>query len=152
MTYSSIVGYGDLSPQTQISRVIATIYLPFSVVIMAWILGQFSGVIIKQKAQTLEKEFLNRQLTFQDLREMDTEGNNSVSYAEFLTFMLQTMGKVEKDDIKQIKDLYERLDSDHNNSLTIDDLEKKAYGQSGNCENSIRSVSSITMQTSQSLQ
>lgn len=99
---------------------------------MAWILGQFSGVIIKQKAQASEKEFLNRQLTFQDLRAMDTGSDGSVSYSEFLTFMLETMGKVEKEDLKQIKDLYEKLDADHNNSLTIDDLERKVYGQSAN--------------------
>ncbi len=122
-----IVGYGDVSPQTQVGRLIATFYLPFCVAIMASILGEFSGIYIKRKAERREKEFLGRQLTKKDLHEMDTRGDGSVSEVEFLTFMLDAMGKVEKEDMNRIKELYERLDADQSNSLTVDDLQKKAY-------------------------
>ncbi len=126
-----IVGYGDISPQNQFSRVIATLYLPFCVAIMAWILGEFSGIYIKNRAEKLENEFLNRELTNKDLHEMDTDDNRSVSYGEFLAFMLEVMGKVEKEDMEQIKNLYTRLDADHSGSLTVGDLYRKAYGQTG---------------------
>ena len=125
------VGYGDISPQNQLSRAIATIYLPFSVAMMAWILSQFSGIYIKDRAEKSEKEFLNRQLTNKDIHEMDTNGDGSVHYGEFLAFMLEAMGKVEKEDLEEIKVLFSRLDVDQSGSLTISDLYKKVHSQKG---------------------
>ena len=96
---------------------------------MTWILGEYSSVYIKHKRESLEEEFLNRQLTRKDLLVMDTDGDGSVSYGEFLAFMLNAMGKVEKYDLQQIKSLYQRLDSDQSNSLTVDDIYNKVHDQ-----------------------
>lgn len=95
---------------------------------MANILGQISGLYMSRKAQTQQKEFFDRKLTLKDLQMMDTGKSGAVTYDEFLIFMLVTMGKVEMDDVKEIENLYKKLDRDHNGQLSINDLFDKAYG------------------------
>jgi len=127
---ATTVGYGDISPQRQETRLIAVFYLPLCVGVMAKILGKFSSIYMKRKAQETERDFLNRELTVKDIKHMSGEGDSSVSYNEFLTFMLVTMGKVERTDIEQLERLYQKLDRDHNGSLEVQDLISKANGHS----------------------
>jgi Ca2+-binding EF-hand superfamily protein len=61
---------------------------------------------------------------------MDAEGNGAVSMDEFLSFMLITMGKVEREDIEQLKELYRRLDSNNDRNLNIHDLFNTTHGRS----------------------
>ena len=96
---------------------------------MAQIIGKITDVFMKRKTEKNEKKFLNRELTLKDICEMDAEGNGAVSYDEFLSFMLITMGKVEKEDIEQLKELYRRLDSNNDKTLSIHDLFIKAHGR-----------------------
>jgi len=127
--------YGDVSPQLPITRLIAVFYVPFTCSVTTKILGQFSGVYMKRKTKANEENFMDRKLTLKDLREMDVTGNGQVSYDEFLTFMLVRMGKVEKEDLIAIENLYHRLDRDNNNQLNVHDLYLAAYGSNDENEN-----------------
>ena len=137
------MGYGDYSPQYQSTRLIAVFYLPYCVAAMTQVLGKLSGIYVKRKAEASEKEFLNRSLTAKDIKEMDDSGDGKVSYDEFLTFMLVTMGKVEISDIQQIESLYEKLDKDKSKSLDIHDLVSLAYGPSNSTYEIVQSTYEI---------
>ena len=82
---------------------------------------------MSRKAQTQQKDFFNRKLTLKDLQIMDTGKSGAVTYDEFLIFMVVTMGKVEMNDVKEIENLYKKLDKDHNGQLSINDLFGKAH-------------------------
>jgi Ca2+-binding EF-hand superfamily protein len=97
---------------------------------MANILGKFSNLYLKRKTEASKAAFLSRKLTIKDIQEMDVEGNGAVSYTEFLEFMLVTMGKVEMSDIKELEQLYKKLDTDDSKSLNIQDLVTTANGRS----------------------
>ena len=110
------------------TRLIAVFYLPLCVGVMAHILGKFSNIYVKRRVQETETEFFDCEMTLKDIKQMDIEGNGVVSYNEFLVFMLVTMGKVESTNIQQLEQLYQKLDRDHNGSLTVQDLFAKANG------------------------
>ena len=97
---------------------------------MAQIIGSITELFIKRTAENNEKKFLNRELTPKDISEMDVDGDGTVNYDEFLSFMLVTMGKVERQDIDQLKELYRKLDRDNDQILSIHDLLIKARSRS----------------------
>jgi hypothetical protein len=125
---ASTIGYGDIAPKNRWMRFIAVFYLPVCVGVVAKVFTKITAVYLGRKVEKSEHEFLHRKLTEHDLDLMDVEGNESVSYDEFLAFMLVAMGKVDATDIQQLEELYHRLDADHDGTLKIDELFTMAYG------------------------
>ena len=82
------VGYGDLHPDLQLTRLFAVVFLPFAVVLLAKVLGGITGLWMEGRADEAEQEFLRRELTLADLTTMDTNSDGRVSFSEFLSFML----------------------------------------------------------------
>ncbi len=125
---ATTVGYGDLFPTQNSTRLIAVFYMPICITVMAKLFSEWTGIYLKARAEEAQKDFLSRKLTIEDLIEMDNNdvegGDGKVSYGEFLEFMLMAMNKVDKDDIKKINDLYNALDQDHDGILTWRDLSK----------------------------
>jgi len=134
---ATTIGYGDLSPQTLSTRLIAVFYLPLCISIMAKIFSDITGKFMEKRAQEAEDSFYNRKFTLDDLRAMDMDmddagkenGDGSVSVGEFLEFMLVTMNKVSREDMKELIDLYSILDTDSDGSLTLNDLQMRAFGE-----------------------
>eukprot|EP01083_Nonionella_stella_P274590 932156_1 len=126
---ATTIGYGDLSPQKFSTRIIAVFYLPLCITIMAKIFGNITASFMAKRADEAEKEFYNRVLTADDLKAMGIERDGAVSFGKFLEFMLVTMNKVGSKDIKELRDLYNALDTDADGSLTFNDLTKRAFGE-----------------------
>jgi len=128
------VGYGDISPKNKWTRLFSVIYLPFCVLLMARIIGNVSGIYLQRKVQRSELDYMkNRYLSISDLSHMDQmygDGNGKVTYDEFLTFMLVTMGKVEHNDINILRELYRKLDKDRSGELSSRDVFSLAYSAS----------------------
>eukprot|EP00957_Ditylum_brightwellii_P164738 12542624-Ditylum_brightwellii.AAC.1 len=57
-----------------------------------------------------EQRFLQQELTLSDLKAMDADGDGDVDMAEFLSFMLVAMQKVDKESVDEIKALFNKLD------------------------------------------
>lgn len=116
------VGYGDVTPESQSMRLFAVFFIPVAVGLMADIFGRLIGVYVKAKAVEVEDEFLSRRMNLIDFIEMDIDGDGQVTKEEFLCFMLISMGKVSKEDLEKLNDLYQKLDEDNSGHLDLDDL------------------------------
>lgn len=119
---TTTVGYGDMHPNTQLTRFIAIFYIPATVSILAAVLGRIAGFYMKMKTQESEKRFLDRELTLADISVMDTDDDGAVDLVEFLTFMLDAMQKVSKEDIEELKQVFKKLDVDGSGTLQKEDL------------------------------
>jgi len=117
------VGYGDIAPETRSMRLFAVIFIPFSVGLLATTFGNVTSVILTHKHAIAEREFLSRTMTETDFGIMDADDDGHVSYEEFITFMLVSMGKVDHEDMIQLKDVYHNM-SKKGDSLSIHDLNK----------------------------
>lgn len=119
---STTVGFGDLSIQGETARAISIVALPLMVAIFCEVLSRIAGAYLQYKVEQEEKMFLNRQLTVQDLLNMDEDSNGEVDWAEFMTFMLQAMGKVQAEDIVKLREIFDKLDTSKDGVLSKDDL------------------------------
>ena len=120
---STTVGFGDLSITGQLSRAVCIIALPLMVAVFCEVLSRIAGAYLKYKMEQEEIKFLNRQLSLQDLIHMDTDHDGEVIWAEFLEFMLLAMQKVDAEDIAQLREIFDKLDTSGDGVLTKEDLE-----------------------------
>jgi hypothetical protein len=123
---ATTIGYGDFYPTSTIRKVIAILFLPFSVAVFGEVLSRIAGVFMTRKARKVEQAFLHRSLALRDLQVMDTDNDNKVTYGEFLTFMLVALGKVEKSEVDKIRTIFESLDRNQNGFLEKSNLVKRA--------------------------
>jgi Ca2+-binding EF-hand superfamily protein len=65
-------------------------------------------------------------MTLADIQEMDADNDGNVDKAEFLSFMLVTMQRVDPEDIESLLGLFKRLDSDGSGYLNAADLKAHA--------------------------
>ena len=119
---TTTIGYGDLSPHGEGTRLFAVVFLPLAVVVLTKVLGGVASLYIDRKTRKAEKEFLNRELTLADLVAMDEDGDGSVHMGEFLSFMLVAMQKVSAEDIQELNELFRSLDADGGGTLQKEDL------------------------------
>jgi Ion channel len=121
------VGFGDYHPTLPATRLFCIFFLPVAVAVMGKLLGRIASAYMDRKVKRQEKEFLSRSLALCDLQVMDTDVNGKVDLAEFLTYMLVALQKVSKDDIREIRNVFDRLDIDKSGVLTIADLKTQAW-------------------------
>lgn len=108
---TTTVGLGDVSPTSRSSRLLAVLFIPLSVAFLGELLGQVAGLFIDREAAVTEKEFLDREVTDEDLALMDVNGDGDVDFGEFLVFMMVTMGKVDRETTDELRDLFHYLDA-----------------------------------------
>lgn len=118
----STVGYGDLHPDTNASMLVSIFYLPLAVAVFGEVLARIAGTYIHRKARKVDEAFLQRELTFSDLRMMDDNFDDKVELWEFLSFMLVAMQKVDKKSIDELKALFYSLDANGTGALEKADL------------------------------
>ena len=118
----------QISPESQVTRLFAVVFIPCSVMVVAELFGRLIYVYLEKRALEAELEFLNRRMTLADFNTMDVDKNGSVTYDEFIRFFLVTMGKVKEEDMDHLKQLYEKFDANHDGTLQIDDLVLMAKG------------------------
>ena len=124
---ATTVGYGDLSPQLTGTRIAAIFYLPLCVTVMASLFGKVTSIYMDKKARDAECEFLNRQLTREQILKMDVNENGTVDSEEFLVFMLLAMGKVKPELVEEIYEAFNNLDKDNSGALELSDIASIIY-------------------------
>ena len=122
MATASTVGYGDMSPTFQHTRLLSLLFIPLAVISLGEILSRIAGYFIRRDTIKAEKEFMSRRMTLEDLYEMDTNNSGEVDLFEFISFMLSKMQKVDMELMNELKDLFESLDETRSNSIQKEDL------------------------------
>lgn len=116
------MGYGDLSPHTQTGRILAIVYIPMAVGVVGSFLDAIANAILERKRKATEDYLESKQLTLQDLKMMDYNGDGKVTLAEFYEFTLIAMGQVDRDTMDHLKERFNKLDKDNSGALDKDDL------------------------------
>lgn len=121
------IGLGDYHPNLTYVKLFCVVFLPFAVAVVGELLGRIASVYMDRKRHLAEKRFLSRSLTLCDLETMDTDHDGRVDKAEFLSYMLVSLQKVSKEDVREVLDLFHKLDVDGSNFLTKNDLMAKNW-------------------------
>jgi hypothetical protein len=119
---ATTIGLGDEHPEQPWSRLICIIYIPLLVAFCGSLLGNIATSYVDKRNDILESQFLNRAVTQSDLQSMDIDRNGVVTKDEFLIYMLLTLQKVDKTDIEDIIDVFNKLDKDGSGTLTVNDI------------------------------
>jgi hypothetical protein len=77
---------------------------------------------MSRKTKSTETAFLKQSLTLSDLERLDPDRNGEVDRADFLSYMLIALQKVEEEDIELLNGLFNRLDSNKDGVLNKDDI------------------------------
>jgi hypothetical protein len=125
---ATTVGYGDFAPTLQRTRLICIFFIPFCVGVVAETFARLAGAYTTRKAIEAEETFLNRRLTYEDVKRMDKDGDKEVSELEFVQFMLIRMGKVTPEDFKKVQTIFHSLDKTGDGSLSLEDVLMLATG------------------------
>lgn len=126
VTTCTTIGYGDVTPHSNSMKLFAILYIPLAVGAVGHFLGSIANLIIESRHKVFEKQFWQHEMTLEDLMTMDEDHDGVVTEAEFLTFMLLAMKKVDKELIDHIRDHFHELDVNRNGTLERADLETMA--------------------------
>jgi potassium channel subfamily K len=123
---TTTIGYGDLTPQQQSTKLFAVLFIPLAVGAMGHFLGTVANFIMEQRIRVYHKRLWRHELTLEDLRAMSSSPDGTVTELDFLVFMLQAMKKVDCDLINKIREHFHNLDLTHSGTLVRRDLELMA--------------------------
>jgi hypothetical protein len=123
---ASSTGYGDLVIENETTRWFCIVYLLIAVGGFAMSLSKFSSIVMEVEAERALNEFVNRGVSMAMIEEMDVDGSGSVDRAEFLRYMLITMGKVGAVDLDKLLGIFAKLDRDGKGKLDEGDLRAAA--------------------------
>lgn len=119
---ATTIGFGDLSPKTQLGRLLAVFFIPLSVVTLGEVIANCFAYITSRAAAKAEKDFIRREITLSDLEYLDVNGDGRVDELEFVTFMLLAMQKVDMRMMNDLKHLFHALDAGKDGFIQKEDL------------------------------
>jgi hypothetical protein len=107
-------------------RLFAVLYIPLGVGALGHFLGTIANFLMEQRQKACDTKLWKHEITLEDLRFMDIDGNGVVKEVEFLTFMLVAMKKVDRELINRIREHFHQLDLTNSGALVCVDLELMA--------------------------
>jgi hypothetical protein len=116
------VGYGNIAPTNDKSRVFTIIYAFFGTIITANALGNISNSFINYKKDSILHTELSRDLDVKQLLDMDIDHSSKVTKDEFVMYKLVRMGIVDIEILKLIEKNFDNLDHDKNGYLSVEDF------------------------------
>lgn len=118
---SSTVGYGDITPSIDSSKLFLIFYIITSCIIVAVAIGNIAQVFMEMADERRRLEMMQRKLDFNMIRELDKEGKG-IDKATFLAGMLVELGLVnEEKDVKPWIKKFEELDVSGDGLLNVED-------------------------------
>jgi hypothetical protein len=121
-----MISYGDLTPHRDSMRLFAVLYIPLGVGALGHFLRTIANFLIEQQRKACDTKLWKHEISLEDLRFMDIDGDGIVKEVEFLTFMLVAMKKVDRELIDCIPEHFHQLDLTNSGTLVRVDLELMA--------------------------
>ena len=122
MTASSI-GFGDLSPKSDIGRLFFVVWMIGGYVIVASSIREISQLYLELKERQAEKRILNRKVGVETLG-MDGDGDGVVDKFEYLSHMVVVLGKMDVYEVREIMKRFHELDVTGDGKLSKEDFDK----------------------------
>jgi potassium channel subfamily K len=116
------IGYGDIYPKTENSRIFTIFYCLIGSILCAKMFGRFSKVIINYSNEKDFEIIMTTELSKEELDVMDSSNDHIISKEEFILYKLKKLGFVDDELILAIVTQFNKLDIDNSNSLTVDDI------------------------------
>jgi len=130
------VGYGDVTPKTDIGKWFACVYLLVGTVLMAKALADIAAVPLQVRRQHMEEHVLSQyghDLDAGELAEIVSDSHlrdagliyhvdGSCTRAEFVISMLLKLEKINKGDIQRCTRIFDGLDEDGSGVLDTEDV------------------------------
>jgi len=117
------VGYGEFSLKTPTCQWFSIFFIPLSVGVIGAALGKIANIYVEREIEKANAKLLGRELTMEDLDNMNTDDDGEVSELEFIEFMLKTMKKVDQNLLDDLHASFKKMDADGSGSLQKEDLE-----------------------------
>jgi len=116
------VGYGDIAPTTDGTKIFSMFFLVFAVITTANALSTVGDALMSSPGNDAASELLTRKLDAEFLMSLDLDGSGDVTEYEYLTAMLIQLNHVDEDQIDGIMKAFRKLDQDGSGSLSVPDL------------------------------
>lgn len=94
------VGYGDVYPTTSAGKGYAAVWLVVTSLGFANVLSRWADLKVAEKERDVAKKVLSEDISENIFKEIDRNGDEQLSEAEFLGFMLCKLGKVSPDEVR----------------------------------------------------
>ncbi|PXF45484.1 Two pore potassium channel c [Gracilariopsis chorda] len=115
---ASTVGFGDLQPTRNVSKMIMTIWLCFSTICAAKVVADVAAMVAKMKQKAVQRRLMSARMDIRTLVGMDKDRDNRVDKTEFLAQMLIRSGKVEEDEVQELLKRFDELDVDNSGYIS----------------------------------
>lgn len=119
---ATTIGFGDLDPSTPTSRLFATVWLIFSTLGLAKVLADYTDTRLRAKQRRASSRLLSANLTENDFKILDEDGDGTVSRYEYTRMMLLKTGKCTQEDLDEIQRSFARLDRDGSGTIDRDEM------------------------------
>jgi hypothetical protein len=114
---------GDFAPATPAGRLAAVFVIPMTVAAAGEILASVGMALVERRQKNIFKNQLTQGgLTMDHLKAMDVNQDGKVEREEYVLFMLMEMGLVNKTEIDELWEQFERLDVTKSGCLDHEDL------------------------------
>jgi potassium channel subfamily K len=119
---ASTIGLGDLAPKTREGRLAAVVFLPMAVAAAGEVLASVGLALIERRQKKIFQSQINLGLSEENIKAMDGNGNGRVEKEEYVIFMLMEMGLVNKSEVEELIDQFDRLDVNSSGYIDHEDL------------------------------
>jgi potassium channel subfamily K len=135
---ASTLGFGDKVPRTLNGRRWAIFFIPLAAAAAANELSELAYLYIGYRQKRAYDKLVSLDLTLEYLEEMDSNRDGKISKDEYKDFMLVAMNLVDKEQLDELDEQFERLDVLGTGYLDREDLMLMAKLRTGEARNSTK--------------
>uniref|UniRef100_A0A7S1XFF2 Potassium channel domain-containing protein n=1 Tax=Compsopogon caeruleus TaxID=31354 RepID=A0A7S1XFF2_9RHOD len=118
---ASTVGFGDMEPNSESTRLFASIWILISTISLAHAIGTLSSVRAAVRQRVLAYQTIHTSLSRGDYRALDRDQDGQISQIEYLTGMLVKLGNVDQILIDEILERFHDQDRDRDGEIDMDE-------------------------------
>lgn len=122
---ATTVGFGDFQPTSNGTKVFFTVWLCLATLGVGKLVADFTDAHVKMKQRSIARRLLTCNIRKEGLQAMDRNNDGKVEKLEFLTEMLITTGKVEREEVDSILARFNELDKDNDGVVEMKELDEQ---------------------------